>query len=104
MVPALVCSLLWLFGVGSLIGVICGHVVLGNIRRSRGWLRGEGIAIIALVFGYTGLLTALMVILVLMALCIERAPSAGTKPLLHRPSPVHRLTAPPFAARNAWPP
>jgi hypothetical protein len=37
-------------------------MALGNIRRSRGWLRGEGIVIVALVFGYTGLLTALFVI------------------------------------------
>ena len=65
--PALVCSLLWLFGVGSLIGVICGHMALGDIRRSKGWLRGEGIAIVALVFGYTGLLIALLAIPVLMA-------------------------------------
>lgn len=67
MIPALVLSLLWLFGVGSLIGIICGHMALGNIRHSRGWLRGEGIAIVALVFGYTGLLVTLFAIPVLMA-------------------------------------
>jgi hypothetical protein len=62
-IPALAFNLLWFLGVGSLIGVLRDHMALGN---SRGWLRGEGIAVVALVFGYTGL-TALFAIIVLMA-------------------------------------
>jgi hypothetical protein len=55
------------FGVGSLIGVIWGHAAFRNIRCSRGWLRGEGIAVVALVFGYTGLLIILFTIFALAA-------------------------------------
>lgn len=66
-IPALVLSLLWVFGIGSLAAVLCGHAALKNIRYSKGWLRGEGIAITALVFGYAGLLPALLMLFALLA-------------------------------------
>jgi Domain of unknown function (DUF4190) len=61
-IPALILAVLWLGGLGSLCAVICGHMALGNIRRSGGWLRGEAVAITALALGYVGLLSALMLI------------------------------------------
>ena len=52
-VASLVLSLLWLFGLGSLLGVVFGHIALGQIKRS-GEL-GRGLAIGGLVLGYLAL-------------------------------------------------
>lgn len=52
-VASLVLSLLWLFGLGSLLAVIFGHIALGQIKKT-GEL-GQGFAIAGLVLGYIGL-------------------------------------------------
>jgi len=52
-VASLVLSLLWLFFLGSLLGVIFGHVALRQIKRT-GEL-GRGLAIGGLVMGYLSL-------------------------------------------------
>jgi len=44
--------------------IICGHISLGRIRRSRGAVGGRGIAIGGLVTGYIG--TVLPVLLILL--------------------------------------
>jgi hypothetical protein len=65
-VLALVLSLLWIFGVGSIIGICLDHSALKRIRLSRGRLRGEGTAIAGLVLGYAGLIPVLLLILILI--------------------------------------
>ncbi len=52
-IASFVLSLLTLCGVGSLLGVIFGHVSLGQIKRQR--QSGRGLAIAGLVLGYLGL-------------------------------------------------
>jgi hypothetical protein len=52
-VASLVLSLLWLFGLGSLLGVIFGHIALSQIKQS-GEL-GRGLAIGGIVLGYLAL-------------------------------------------------
>jgi DNA-directed RNA polymerase subunit RPC12/RpoP len=50
-----VLSLLSIFCLGMLTGIpaiICGHVAVSNINRSRGTLTGKGLAIAGLVIGY----------------------------------------------------
>jgi hypothetical protein len=44
-----------LFGVGSVIAVVTGHMAKGEIARSGGTLGGEGAATWGLVLGYIGL-------------------------------------------------
>lgn len=56
-VASLVLSLLWLFGLGSVLAVVFGHIALRQIRSS-GEL-GKGLAIGGLVMGYLG--TAILV-------------------------------------------
>lgn len=51
-VASLVLSLLWLFGLGSVLAVVFGHVALRQIRES-GEL-GRGLAIGGLAMGYLG--------------------------------------------------
>jgi hypothetical protein len=39
-------------GITSIIAVVCGHLALGQIKRSGGVMRGHGMAIAGLVLGY----------------------------------------------------
>lgn len=57
-------------GLGAILGIIFGHVALGDIRRSHGAKVGRGMAIAGLVTGY--LLIALLVMLFLLALSTQR--------------------------------
>ena len=52
-VASLVLSALWLFGLGSLLGVVLGHIALRQIEASGE--RGRGLAIGGLVRGYLAL-------------------------------------------------
>ena len=51
-------------------GVICGHKALSRIKRSGGTLAGQGLAIAGLVTGYVGILLAIVVIPMMMAIAI----------------------------------
>lgn len=61
-VASLVLSLLWLFGFGSLLAVIFGHIALNQIKKT-GEL-GQGFAIAGLVLGYIGLGIMVLALLV----------------------------------------
>jgi hypothetical protein len=54
-IAALVLSILWIGGVGSLLAVIFGIVALSQIRSSSGRRRGQGLATSGLVIGALGL-------------------------------------------------
>jgi hypothetical protein len=51
-------------------GVICGHKALSKIKYSGGALAGQGLAIGGLVTGYLGILFALFVLPLMMAIAI----------------------------------
>ena len=52
-IAGLILSILWLGGLGSLLGVIFGHVARGQIRKRP--QKGAGLALAALILGYLGL-------------------------------------------------
>jgi hypothetical protein len=54
-VASLIASLVWMWALGSLVAVICGHAALRQIKRSGGRQTGRGMAIAGLVIGYMGL-------------------------------------------------
>lgn len=54
-VAGFVLGLLWLCYIGSILGVIFGHVALSQIKKSNGMQTGAGLAIAGLVLGYLGL-------------------------------------------------
>ncbi|HLY30070.1 MAG TPA: DUF4190 domain-containing protein [Ktedonobacterales bacterium] len=57
-IASLICSILgWigLVGIGSLLGVIFGHVALGEIKNSNGRVEGHGLAMAGLILGYIAL-------------------------------------------------
>jgi len=69
-IASLMCSLAGWFLVpvlGSVLGVIFGHIALGEIKRSDGRLEGRGMAIAGLIIGYAMLAFAVCVIAVAIA-------------------------------------
>jgi hypothetical protein len=65
-IASLVLGILWLYWIGTILAVIFGHVALSRIKRSSGQLRGRGLAIAGLVFGYLGVATLVFAILVVI--------------------------------------
>ena len=63
-------------GVLAVPGVICGHMALGEIKRSGGLLRGRGMAIAGLVTSYGTIVIALL-FLVVFGLIFGIAAAAG---------------------------
>ena len=57
-IASFVLSLVWIFGLGSLLAVVFAIIARKNIKRSRGTQNGNGLAIAALVIGILGLLGA----------------------------------------------
>jgi hypothetical protein len=73
-IASLVLSLLGLFPlylIGPILGVIFGHMALGDIKRSGGAVEGQGLAIAGLVAGYVmlgfSLLVACFFLLIVLA-------------------------------------
>ncbi len=58
-IAALVLSLFWLCGLGSLLAVIFGFVALGQIKRLGG--SGRGLAIAGIAIGFVGLIAVVVV-------------------------------------------
>ena len=63
-VVSLIFGILWLFWLGSLVAVVCGHEARKQIRRSGE--AGDGAAIAGLILGYLGVVTFLLWLLVFM--------------------------------------
>jgi hypothetical protein len=63
-VASLIAGILWMGWLGSFLAVIFGHVALSQINKSGGREGGSGLAVAGLVFGYFGVLTFLLVVLV----------------------------------------
>jgi hypothetical protein len=74
-IAGFVLSILWLFGLGSLLAVIFGIVALVAISRANGAQRGRGWAIAGLVIGAVGL-----VLTVVLGVVISRAVEATDYP------------------------
>jgi hypothetical protein len=75
-------GLLPLFGIGSLMAVIFGHVALSIIHRSNGTRTGGGMAVAGLVLGYLVMGPIIGYLLFLLVLVIIGAITAGAGSLL----------------------
>jgi hypothetical protein len=51
-IAALISGLLGFTAIGAVLAVVFGHVALGQVKRSRGWQRGGGMAVAGLALGY----------------------------------------------------
>ena len=79
-----ICSLLWLFWLGSIVGVITGHVARRDIRRDPS-ASGDGLAIAGLVLGYIGI--GALVLVLAVAMVAGTSGTSGGSPFrrgLHR--------------------
>lgn len=54
-IASLVCSVAWFLWIGSLLGVVFGHVALRQIKAAGGRQGGKGLAVAGLAVGYLGL-------------------------------------------------
>jgi nitrate reductase gamma subunit len=63
---SLVLSISWVFFVGSILGVIFGHLAMQQIRESEGREVGRGNAMVGLIVGYAGVACGLLALLILL--------------------------------------
>lgn len=61
-IASMVLGILWLWGVGSILAVIFGHVALSQVRRRNE--NGRGMAIAGVVLGWVGLAGMVLFIVV----------------------------------------
>jgi hypothetical protein len=75
-IASLVCSLAGLLscGIGSVLGVVFGHIGLSQIKREGGTQPGRGLAIAGLVIGY--LLIALWVAFIIISVSVDSGSSS----------------------------
>jgi hypothetical protein len=66
-IASLVLSLLGLFFVGSILGIIFGFVARSQIRQSGGMQKGDGMALAGIIIGFATLVITLIVIIALAA-------------------------------------
>lgn len=64
-IASMVVAILWIYWIGSILGVVFGHVALRQIRRSGEG--GRGMAIAGLVIGYVGIVFGVVVIAAIAA-------------------------------------
>ena len=79
-IASLFLSIVWLFGAGSIIGIVLGYVSVGQIRDSGGRQGGRAIALAGVVVGIVGLAS----LAVLIAFVVS---SAHHEPKLPGPHP-----------------
>jgi len=72
-VASLVLGVVWVFWIGSILAVVFGHVALSQIKRSRGAVRGRGLAVAGLVLGYLGV--AMLVLFIVAAIAADPDPN-----------------------------
>jgi hypothetical protein len=73
-VASLVCSVVWLGGLGSILAIIFGFVARAQIRRSPGTdggggggVQGNGLAIAGIIIGFVGLVGLIALVIVVAA-------------------------------------
>ncbi len=63
-IASLILSILWLYGVGSLVAIFLGHSARTDIRNSNGNITGDGLALAGLVIGYVGFIVIALVAII----------------------------------------
>ena len=66
-IASLVCSILWIFWLGSMLAVVFGFVSLSQIRRSGGTQGGKGLSVAGITVGFIGLALLVLTIALLAA-------------------------------------
>ena len=66
-IAALVFGLLWLWGLGSILGLAFGLLGRKQIRERAGWQSGDGFALSGMSLGFVGVILALVLTVVVVA-------------------------------------
>jgi hypothetical protein len=61
-IGSLVCSLFWMYSIGSIIAVILGYLAVREIRRDPAHLEGKGLAIAGIIVGWLGVAGMLLLV------------------------------------------
>lgn len=64
-----------LWGIGSIAGVICGHIALGQIKKTGE--QGRGMAMAGLILGYVGIALAIIAAIIFFVIIGSIAASGG---------------------------
>jgi Domain of unknown function (DUF4190) len=67
-VASLVCSLVWLGGLGSILAIVFGFMARSQIKRSEGNVQGSGLAVAGIIIGFVGLVAVIFVTIAVIAL------------------------------------
>ncbi len=67
-VASLVCSLVWLGGLGSILAIVFGFVARSQIKRSEGNVQGNGLAVAGIIIGFVGLVAVIFFTIAVIAL------------------------------------
>lgn len=63
-IASMVCALVWLWGLGSLLGLIFGYAARRGIAESEGTVGGGGMATAGIILGWIGVVSSALFILV----------------------------------------
>ena len=66
-IAGMVLGILWLYWIGSILALVFGYVAKGQIDRSDGAQSGRGMAITAIVLGWIGIGTVVVMLILLSA-------------------------------------
>jgi Domain of unknown function (DUF4190) len=75
-IASLVCSIVWLGGVGSLLAIIFGFIARSQIKRADDHQQGKGLALAGIIVGFLGIVTIGLVI-VLGAVIVHHCDQTG---------------------------
>jgi hypothetical protein len=67
-VASLVCSLVWLGGLGSILAIIFGFIARAQIKKADGNVQGNGLAIAGIIIGFVGLVAIGLFVIFVVAL------------------------------------
>ena len=62
-IASLILSIIWAYGIGSILGITFGHRARAEIKKSNGKLTGDGLALAGLIIGYLTLIVTIGIIL-----------------------------------------
>ncbi|WP_165906008.1 DUF4190 domain-containing protein [Agromyces badenianii] len=64
-----------IWGIGFIVGVICGHIALGQIKKTGE--QGRGLAVAGLIVGYIGIVLSIIGVIIFIALFASLASSGS---------------------------
>jgi hypothetical protein len=105
-IASLVLGILWIYWIGSIVGLVLGYLALREIRRNPQGIEGKGMAIAGIILGWVAMATLLLAIAFGVYIWKTNQPGAQeTGPsragVAHIPALAHECGKYPTLAQNA---